>query len=275
MKRLSQRRRRGASAGVPLPDFFSLLKANDIRLRRGQTTMLVAQPNGGKSLFAMFAAIKMQVPTLFISADTDEATMRIRAAACLMQTECKEVEEMMQTSASTIVDHEMENLDEFMFWCWNPSPSMEDIEEEILAVDEVLGYYPQLLVIDNLMNLRSGSDNEWQEMRQNMQHLHTLARTIDACILVLHHVSENDSRPFIPPKRAAVQGKVNQLPEQILSVAMNPRDGLFKIAAVKNRHGAHDPTGEEHVTLSVDASRMSLYESQADMQKARTMLEYQ
>jgi replicative DNA helicase len=275
VKRLSQRRRRGASAGVPLPDFFGLLKANDIRLRRGQTTLLVAQPNGGKSLFAMFAAIKMQVPTLFISADTDEATMRIRAAASLMQTECKEIEEMMQTSASVIVDTEMEKLDEFMFWCWDPSPSLEAIEQEILAVDEVLGHYPHLLVIDNLMNLAHGSDSEWQEMRSHMAHLHTLARTIDACILVLHHVSENDSRPFIPPKRAAVQGKVNQLPEQILSVAMNPRDGLFKIAAVKNRHGAHDPTGEEHVTLSVDAARMSLYESQADMQRAKTMMEYQ
>ena len=56
---------------------------------------------------------------------------------------------------------------------------------------------------------------------------------------------------------------------------MNPRDGLFKIAAVKNRHGAHDPTGEEHVTLSVDASRMSLYESQADMQKLERLLDYQ
>lgn len=112
-------------------------------------------------------------------------------------------------------------------------------------------------------------------MRSHMAHLHTLARKIDACILVLHHVSENDSRPFIPPKRSAVQGKVNQLPEQILSVAMNPKDGLFKIAAVKNRHGAHDPTGEEHVTLCVDAARMSLYESQQDMQRAKTMLEYQ
>ena len=84
------------------------------------------------------------VPTLFISADTDEATMRIRAAACLMQTECKRGRGDDATSASTIVDHEMENLDEFMFWVLESQPSMEDIEEEILAVNEVLGYYPQL-----------------------------------------------------------------------------------------------------------------------------------
>ena len=274
MKRLSQRRRKGTSSGVPLPDFFGLLKAHEIRLRRGQLTMLVAQPNGGKSLFAAFAAIQMRVPTLFISADTDEATMRIRAAAHLMQKPAREVEEMMASSGSVIVDEALEVLDEFLFLAYEPAPSLDDIWEETLAVEEVLGRWPTLVVIDNLMNVQGESDGEWQEMRANMQHFHTLARKIDACIMVLHHVSESDSRPFAPPSRRSVQGKVNQLPEQILSVAMNPKENQFRIAAVKNRHGAHDPTGEEYVSLVVDAPRMSLYESQADMQLARSRAEY-
>jgi len=236
--------------------------------------MLCAQPNGGKSLYAMFAAIKMKVPTLFISADTDEATMRIRAAAHLMQTPTKEIEEMMATSGSVLVDSEMEVLDDFLFFSYEPAPSLDNIWEEACAVEEVLGDWPELIIVDNLMNVAHGSDSEWQEMRQTMANFHTLARKIDACILVLHHVSENDSRPFVPAPRKAIQGKVSQLPEQILSVAMNPKDGLFKIAAVKNRHGAHDPTGEEHVTLAVDASRMSLYESNSDMQRAKTMMEF-
>ena len=274
MKRLSQRRRRGTSAGVPLPDFFPMLKAHEIRLRRGQLTMLVAQPNGGKSLYAMFAAIQMRVPTLFISADTDEATMRIRAAAHLMQVPAKEVEEMMSSSASVLVDEALEVLDEFLFLAYEPSPSLDDIWDEALAVEEVLGRWPELIVVDNLMNVQGESDGEWQEMRANMQHFHTLARKIDACIMVLHHVSENDSRPFAPPSRRSVQGKVNQLPEQILSVAMNPKENQFRIAAVKNRHGAHDPTGEEFVSLFVDAPRMSLYQSQVDMQMARSRAEF-
>jgi len=253
---------------------FPILKANEIRLRRGQLTMLVAQPNGGKSLFAMFAAMKMRVPTLFISADTDEATMRLRAAAHLMQSPTKEVEEMMSSSGANLIDEQMEQLDEFLFWSYEPSPTLGHIEEEILAVEEVLGEHVQLLIVDNLMNVSHASDSEWQEMRSTMAAFHTLARKIDACVMVLHHVSENDSRPFLPPPRKSVQGKVNQLPEQILSVAMNPKDGLFKLAAVKNRHGAHDPTGEEHLTLNVDPSRMSLYESHAEMQRAKTMLEY-
>ena len=274
MKRLSQRQRKGTSAGVPLPDFMPLLKANDIRLRRRQLTMLVAQPNGGKSLFAMFAAIKMRVPTLFISADTDEATMRLRAAAHLTQQSTKVVEEMMSTPASALIDDEMAVLDDYLFWSYEPSPSMEFIEEELLATEEVLGEYPHLVVVDNLMNVSHSSDAEWQEMRATMAAFHTLARKIDACVLVLHHVSENDSRPFAPPPRKAVQGKVNQLPEQILSIAMNPKDNVLKVAAVKNRHGAHDPTGEEYVTLAVDAARMSIYGSQAEMAQAKTLMEF-
>lgn len=274
MKRLSQRQRRGGSAGTPLPDVFPILKAHEIRLRRGQLTMLVAQPNGGKSLFAMFAAMKMKVPTLFISADTDEATMRLRAAANLLHVPTKEVEEMLASSGAAIVDEQMEQLDDFLFWSYDPSPSLENIEQEILAVEELLGEHVQLLIIDNLMNISHSTDSEWQEMRATMAAFHTLARKIDACVLCLHHVSENDSRAFIPPPRKAVQGKVNQLPEQILSVAMNPNDHVFKLAAVKNRHGSHDPTGETYVTLAVDPARMSLYESQAEMQKARTMMEF-
>ena len=251
-----------------------MLKAHEIRLRRGQLTMLVAQPNGGKSLYAMFAAIQMRVPTLFISADTDEATMRIRAAAHLMQVPAKEIEEMMASSASVLVDEALEVLDEFLFLAYEPAPSLDDIWDEALAVEEVLGRWPELIVVDNLMNVQGESDGEWQEMRANMQHFHTLARKIDACIMVLHHVSENDSRPFAPPSRRSVQGKVNQLPEQILSVAMNPKENQFRIAAVKNRHGAHDPTGEEFVSLFVDAPRMSLYQSQVDMQMARSRAEF-
>lgn len=274
MKRLSQRRKRGTGAGVPLPDVFQGLKARDIRLRRGQLTLVVAQPNGGKSLFALAAAIKMHVPTLFISADTDEATMRLRAAAHLMQEPANNIEEMMQTTASVLIDEAMEQLDEYMFFSYDPAPSLEDIYTECLAVEEVLGAWPELLIVDNLLNVTGGSDGEWQEMRQNMQLFHSMARKLDCCLMVLHHVSESDSRPFYPAPRKSVQGKVNQLPEQILSLAMDPKEGVFRVAAVKNRHGAHDPTGEDYVSLAVDASRMSLYESQAEMQMARTRMEY-
>jgi hypothetical protein len=45
--------------------------------------MIAAAPNAGKSMFALIYAIKAKVPTLFFSADTDIATVMMRAASHL------------------------------------------------------------------------------------------------------------------------------------------------------------------------------------------------
>ena len=45
--------------------------------------MVAAAPNAGKSMFALVYAIKAKVPTLFFSADTDAATVMLRASAHL------------------------------------------------------------------------------------------------------------------------------------------------------------------------------------------------
>jgi len=45
--------------------------------------MVAAAPNAGKSMFALIYAIKANVPTLFFSADTDTATVMMRAASHL------------------------------------------------------------------------------------------------------------------------------------------------------------------------------------------------
>ena len=69
------------SKAVPLPDAWRSLAAKQIKFRRGQVCMVAAQPNAGKSMFALIYAIKTKVPTLFFSADTDTTTVAIRAAA--------------------------------------------------------------------------------------------------------------------------------------------------------------------------------------------------
>ena len=43
--------------------------------------MIAGQPNAGKSLLALYMAVQMKVPTLYISADTDGYTTAIRSAA--------------------------------------------------------------------------------------------------------------------------------------------------------------------------------------------------
>jgi transcriptional regulator of acetoin/glycerol metabolism len=95
-------------------------------------------------------------------------------------------------------------------------------------------------------------------MRDIMKACHHIARETDSAIFILHHTSEAEGDPLRPPSRRAIQGKVSQLPEMILTVAMETEQSEFRIACVKNRFAKHSPMGDKWVALNVDASRMTL-----------------
>ena len=78
-----------------------------------------------------------------------------------------------------------------------------------------------------------------------------MARKTEACVLVLHHVSEQSEygSPTEPPARRAVHGKVSQLPALICTLGFNPNTGELKVAAVKNRFGPHAADGKDFATL--------------------------
>ena len=98
MLSLHQAAARSTNDYALLPDLFSPLVDEGIRFRRGQMTMIAGQPNAGKSLFALYMAVKMNVPTLYISADTDAYTTAIRAAAMVTGHKVSTVEEAFATA---------------------------------------------------------------------------------------------------------------------------------------------------------------------------------
>ena len=81
-----------------------------------------------------------------------------------------------------------------------------------------------------------------------------MARKTGACVLVLHHVSEQSEygRSDEPPPRRAIHGKVSQLPSLILTMAFDPWNKGLRVAPVKNRFGPHTADGKDMVTLTVD-----------------------
>lgn len=272
MRTLGQVLEHQGPAGATLPEILPSLTRRGIRLRRAQVALAAAQPNGGKSLFSLWYAISTQVRCLYLSADTDPHTTMLRAAAIRTGMSIDQVEGLIEKDVSQVRSALAElNATRFSF---DPNPGLEDIELTVAAYEEAFGAYPELIVVDNLMNVLSGLDNEWQGMREVMSAMHTLARYTEACVLVLHHVSENDSKALYPAPRRAIQGKVSQLPELILTLAIEPASGIFRIACVKNRHGVHDASGEDYETVYVDASRMTLYDSQQEMQMAAKRREW-
>jgi hypothetical protein len=211
--------------------------------------MVAAAPNVGKSMFALVYSIRAKVPTLFFSADTDTATVMMRAAAHTSGHNQTTVEQNLSAN-SHYYDKHFEKLSHIK-WVFDSSPSLDDIELEIKAYVELYGIAPELIVIDNLMNVAAETDNEWAGLRAIMMELHDMARKTEACVLVLHHVSEQSEygSPTRPPARRAIHGKVSQLPALILTLGFDPASGDLNIAAVKNRFGKHTADASDYVTL--------------------------
>ena len=237
---------------TPLPDVWQALAAKQIKFRRGQVCMVAAAPNAGKSMFALIYAIKAEVPTLFFSADTDTTTVMMRAAAHTSGHSQITVEQSLSTD-SHYYDKQFEKLSHIK-WVFDSSPSLDDIELEIKAYVELYGVAPELIVIDNLMNVAAETDNEWSGLRAIMMELHDMARKTEACVLVLHHVSEQSEygSPMMPPPRRAIHGKVSQLPSLMLTLGYDPTQGLLRVASVKNRFGPHFADASQWASLFVN-----------------------
>ena len=251
MLRLSRAWQSTNIKATPLPDVWKSLKSTDVnvKFRRGQVCMVAAAPNAGKSMFALVYAIKANIPTLFFSADTDTATVMIRTAAHLSGHSQLTVESNMDFKQDFYSEHlsKMSHIQ----WVFDSSPSLDDIELEIKAYVELYGIAPELIIIDNLMNVAAETDNEWAGLRAIMMELHDMARKTEACVLVLHHVSEQSEygSPSKPPARRAIHGKVSQLPAIILTLGYDPSQGMLRVAAVKNRFGPHYADASRWATL--------------------------
>ena len=248
---------------TPLPDVWVGLKQKEIKFRRGQVCMVAAAPNAGKSMFALIYAIKAAVPTLFFSADTDTTTVMMRAAAHISGHSQVTVESNL-ASNSHYYDQHFEKFGHIK-WVFDSSPSIDDLELEIRAYVELYGHAPELIVIDNLMNVTAETDNEWAGLRAIMMELHDMARKTEACVLVLHHVSEQSEygSPTKPPHRRAIHGKVSQLPALILTLGYDPAQATLRVAAVKNRFGPHTADASDWVALFVNYAACQIGDADA------------
>jgi predicted ATP-dependent serine protease len=187
--------------GEPLPSVFRTLDSNKIIFRRAEVSMIAGTPGAGKSTLALAIALRTKVPTLYVSADTNAHTMAMRLL----------------------------------------SMTLADVDQEVLAFEELWGCAPTLIIIDNLMDISNDGGEEFAGMRSTIKELKYLARDTNSAVLVLHHTKESYiGNPCQP--RSALQGMVAQLPALICTVGSDA-PGYIAIASVKNRYGKADPSG--------------------------------
>lgn len=238
-----------AKAATPLPLVEALLPLHALGVlpRLGQLMMVVGVPGAGKSTFALWYAHKVGLPTLYFSADMAAHTATTRLGALITGKSVAFVAEAIEGGGLDFISGEMEESN--IQWCFDSSPSMQDLADELDAYVELWDEYPALIVVDNAMNVEGSSDEGSGGLRFILSELHRLARETGSAVLVLHHARE-EGNPLEPPARDKIQGKVAQLPELIITVALDGDE--FRLAPVKNRNGFQDPTGKTFRVLTAE-----------------------
>lgn len=248
-----------ASGPQQLPTIFPMLAEAGIKPRRSTVTMVAAVPGSLKSMLTMYWVARMGLPTLFFSADTDAYETMKRASAMVSGVTQSEVEKDIASGNREAYAERLRQLN--IRWVFETDPTYADISLEVAAYAEVFGAFPEIIVIDNLMNVVGENDNEFGSMRDTTKALKRLVRITDAAVFVLHHMQEGEKDHGTPPARRRLQGKVSQLPEVILSLALVGDE--LRVAAVKNRFGPGDASGEKYVSIYTAPDRCQFFTSRA------------
>lgn len=268
MRSLSRVKVGRGSGGEPLPTVFPTLEREGIRPRKGQVMMITGQPNGFKSGLALYWAIglaKKGLTVYYVSADTDPHDSKVRAAAMLSGHRMDDVEReyLNNTAGADYYDELLSELTTVRF-DFETDPTWHYMTEGLMAFNEMWGDYPDVVVIDNLLNVVAETEDQWAGMKEVTKGLHRMAWLTGSSVFVLHHQNEGEGDPKVPAPRKRIAGKVSQIPELILSLAFDSHAGLLQVAAVKNRSGKHSADASIYSTLYVDPARMTIYNSFED-----------
>ena len=247
-------------AGDPLPTVWPDLETQGTRFLRGQLCLVCAGPGTGKSAFVLSYALRAGVPTLYFSADSDAFVQLSRSLSV--------VTGMHMAESTQIVRNEdlgqYENLfDELPIrFTYNASPSLDNIEQTMLAYEEVYGDFPMLVIIDNITNVRGTSDEDdpFSGLESLMDYFHTMARNTGACVIGLHHVTGGYNDADQPIPLSGVKGQITRVPEMVLTlhkIESYPSD-ILGVSTVKNRGGKADPSGRSVTQLDFDPARMKI-----------------
>lgn len=252
MKTLTRSVGRPDIGGEPMPTVFKTFENNQVVFRRAEVSMIAGTPGAGKSTLALALALRMQAPTLYLSADTNAHTMAMRLYSMITGVSQSEAEKAI--SEDPINSRNRLALASHIYWSFDSAPSLADIDDEVTAIEELLGEAPALIVIDNLMDISMDGGEEFSNMRTALKELKFLARDTNAAIVVLHHTQEGYQGDPCQP-RSSLQGKVAQLPALILTVGQSG-NGLLGVASVKNRYGKADQSGKSPVWLQFNPEYM-------------------
>lgn len=242
-------------AGKPMPRIPTLspLYQYGVEIRQGQIIMVAGRSGSQKSGFAMWLAKEWDLPTLYFSGDMSAFTASSRLASSITSKTTEDIERAMAKGGPERNEILAALAGSKMQFAFGSPITWRSIDEELDAFVELHNAYPQVIILDNLMDFEGGAESDYTAQMAVMASVTEMARDTGATVLIMHHASDKSwdakNDPFSPPSRQEVKGGLSEKPELSLSVALNPNDLRFNIAVIKNRSGAQDPTARRWVTI--------------------------
>jgi hypothetical protein len=230
-------------------------------LTPGKLSMLAAGPGTGKSALAMSIALDLGLRTLYESPDQDSWTTAIRTLAHNTGHPQSYIRACLEPGVPRPDEIDVALLDaehvQFSF----DSYTTEEIHADVMAYGVIHGSYPELMVVDNLLNVARGDDTDYAAMGRALDELDALAQRTGAHVMVLHHATGQYDDGDKPIPLSGLVNKVSKLPVQILTMH---RDGENHrvLCVVKNRTGRQDPSGRLGVPLRFDGERITFMDQE-------------
>jgi len=244
--------RRGA-AGEPLPSVYRSLEAAGAQICKGQVMLVAGPASAGKSLLVFNYLIGMKVPTLAFLLDGDQLTASARFASIITGDPFLKIRDNIDTYRPVLADRAGHIQAHF------EAEDKEALELQLDAYEQRYGLPPDCIVLDNVGNISAGFENEWPVVKAMLLWLDQVAKRDQLAVIVTHHMTDIETTR--PLSRSKLLGKGSQFPRCILSVAMDPYNGEFRVAVVKASSGPSDISALHPITLYVDPAKMWLNEN--------------
>ena len=263
MQTIQQARRRNSALGEAIPLPIQGFIDNDIYILKGQLTLLALAPGGGKSALAQAWTHHGDgrghvVPTLYFSADSGPEVMYVRAACLATGLDSTTVREMIEAGNTAHLDAEMAAKHSHIRYDFTSTPSEDHILNQLEAYLELVGDFPEIIVMDNIKDLANDAEaDEWRALEDAMMFLKELARETGAAVLGLHHVGGEFENGDMPIPLNGLRGKVGKTPAMVLTgYRPGGSDSELRVSVVKNRNGKVNSLGTFWVPLEVDLGKM-------------------
>lgn len=221
--------------GEPLKSPILSLDTIGAKFRRGQTSLIAAAPGGGKSALAAYFAVHSGAPTLYFSADCDRMTISKAIGAGVLKTTQEKIEALLVAEDSDTY-RRIGEATKHIWFSFEPTLDLRDVYEEVEGYAMVHGAYPELIVVDNLMDVSADGD-EKERFTDTVVALNDLARSTGAHVMILCHVTGFWTDGMTPIPRSGIYQKVDKKSRLILTL-FQVSDGLMGVRVVKNTSGS-------------------------------------